>query len=547
VNTLKQTLPGSSVLTAALTPNASGNSMPGPHRAIPSSDSWPVSEQDAQIVTLTASDLARKIQARELSSVQVVRAFVSQIARYNEDFNAIVVLDLNAAMERAQAADQALGRGEIWGPLHGVPVTVKDTYATRGLRTTAGSSDLANYVPENDAVAVALLRQAGAIVLAKTNAATLAMDMQTTNTLFGTTNNPWNVKLTTGGSSGGCAAAVASHMSPLSFGSDLAGSIRLPAAYTGVWGLRPTHGVVSMLGHIPPKPDEVDGIRTMAVLGPLANSVEDLELALSVLARTSPEDATVAPLHPRSAQPVALTGLKIAYAVELGGMPVGVDVKKAIEQLVDALRAAGAIVEKAEPQGFSYQRTWETWGALVGMQGGYERSNLARRIGRLFAGKSVKDIPHQRRILDPISVESYMRALTEQAQQTNAMERFLIGYDAWIVPVSPVPAFAHHKHSRTFGIFNVYDEPLSVDGKAVPYYNVTQSYTTLFSVTEGPVVSIPASQTAQGLPVGLQLVGRRFDDWHLLSVAKAMEPLLARLRPNRGANGIGALGAAINE
>lgn len=496
-------------------------------RGIPKADSNPVSAQDTEIVTLTASELARRIQARELTSVQVVQAFVRQIARCNPDLNAIVLLDGDAVLARAREADQALARGEVWGPLHGVPVTVKDTYATRGLRTTAGAAELADYIPEKDAVAVSLLRRAGAILLAKTNAATLAMDMQTTNVLFGTTNNPCDVTKTTGGSSGGCAAAVASHMSPLSFGSDLAGSIRLPAAYTGVWGLRPTHGVVSMQGHIPPKPDETDGIKTMAVLGPLANSVGDLELALAVLAQSSPEDATVAPLRPRSAEPVAMAGLKIAYAEELGGMPVSAEIKQAIAQVVEALRAAGATVERAEPKAFSYQRTWETWGALVGMQGGYERSNLARRIGRFFAGKSVRDIPHQRRILDPISVEGYMQALTEKARQTNALERFLSGYDAWIVPVSSVPAFAHHKHSRTFGIFNVYDEPLLVDGKPVPYYNATQSYTSLFSVTEGPVVAMPVSRNAQGLPIGLQLVGRRFEDWHLLAVAKAMEPLLA--------------------
>jgi amidase len=499
------------------------------------------------IVTLTATELARRIRERELSSVQVVRAFAGMIVRHNDDYNAIVLLDLEAALERAREADHARERGEIWGPLHGVPITVKDTLATRGVRTTAGASDLATYIPDADAVAVSLLRRAGAIVFAKTNTATLAMDMQTTNVLFGTTNNPWNVTLTTGGSSGGCAAAVASHMSPLSFGSDLAGSIRLPAAYTGIWGLRPTHGVVSMRGHIPPRPGEVDGIRTMAVLGPLANSVEDLKLALSVLAQSSPEDETVAPLRPRTAGPVPVASLKIAYMDELGGIPVSAEVKAAIHKLGDALRSAGATVVKAEPRDFSYQRAWETWGALVGMQGGYERSNLARHIGRLFAQKSVEDIPHQRRILDPISVEAHMRALTEQAEQTNALERFLSGYDTWIVPVSSLPAFEHHPHNRTFGIFNVYDDPLRVDGTAVPYYNVTQSYTTLFSVTEGPVVSMPASQTAQGLPIGLQLVGRRHDDWHLLAVARAMEPMLARLRPNRGTAKAAALGALASE
>jgi amidase len=531
---IKHTLLAIPFLAASLQMDAVAGTQISPGRGIPGAENWPLSSQEAKILKLSASELARRIQARELRSEEVVRAFVGQIARHNAKYNAIVLLDLNAALERARAADDALARGEFWGPLHGVPVTVKDTYATRGLRTTAGDPDLKDYVPDEDAVIVSLLRRAGAIVLGKTNAATLAMDMQTNNEIFGTTNNPWDVKLTVGGSSGGCAAAVASHMSALSFGSDLAGSIRLPAAYTGIWGLRPTHGVVSMQGHIPPKPGEVNGIRTMAVPGPLANSVEDLQLALSVLAQTSPQDTTVAPLKPRLSPRASLKDLKFAYMDELGGMPVSRETKESLQRVVEALRAAGATVVRAEPSDFSYQRTWETWGALVGMQGGYERSNLARWFGRLFAQKSVADIAHQHRILDPISVEGYMRALTEKDTQTNALERFLSAYDGWIVPVASLPPFEHHAPSRKFGIFNVYDKPLQVDGRDLAYYNVTQSYTSLFSVTKGPVVSMPAGQTSNGLPVGLQLVGRRFEDWRLLDVAKLVEPLLAKLRTSDG-------------
>ncbi|MBK9219340.1 MAG: amidase [Uliginosibacterium sp.] len=313
--------------TAAVVPlNSSGATLSGPDRGIPRPDSSAPTAEERAILALSATELARRIAAQELSSVQVVRAFVGQITRHNVTYNAIVQLDLDAALER-QGRRRGLARGEVWGPLHGVPVTVKDTYATRGLRTTAGDPALVNHIPQEDAVAVALLRRSGAIVLAKTNAATLAMDMQTTNALFGTTNNPWNVNMTVGGSSGGCAAAVATHMSPLSFGSDLAGSIRLPAAYVGIWGLRPTHGVISFRGHIPPKPGEVDGIRSMAVLGPLANRVEDLELALSVLAQRSPEDATVTPLRERAPAPASVAGLRLAYMDELGGVPVSREVK----------------------------------------------------------------------------------------------------------------------------------------------------------------------------------------------------------------------------
>ena len=487
------------------------------------------------LVRLSATELARRIARREVSSVEVTRAFIAQIEHTDPAYGAIVLLDGANALRRAGEADAALARGEVWGPLHGVPVTVKDSYSTRGLRTTSGDPALAGHVPTEDASAVALLRGAGAIVLAKTNLAQLAMDMQTTNPLFGTTRNPWDPGRTVGGSSGGCATAVATHMSPLSFGSDLAGSIRVPASFTGVYGLKPTRGVVSMRGHIPPRPGELDGIRTMAVLGPLARTVEDLRLGLQVLNAAAPGDVPPAPRRASTGVPASVAGLRIAYVESIGGVPVSRDVAEVLDRAVTTLRAAGATVTRAAPAGFSPERTWETWGALVGMQGGYDRSNFARWMGGLFAGGAVADIPHQRRILEPISVPAYMEALTVQTEQAAALERFLGDYDAWLVPATPTAAFPHHAPTTSYGDFHVYDTPIAIDGTPVPYYVATQAYTALFSVTESPVVTMPAGLTRGRLPVGLQLVGRRYDDLHLLDVAALMEPLFPAAEPPSGA------------
>jgi amidase len=523
---------GVAVLWAALaTACVRPEAMPELSRGLGAPAADALSDAERAIVGRTASDLARRIAGRELSSQQVVRAFIARIHQVDAAYGAIVLLDAEGALKRAAEADAALARGESWGPLHGVPVTLKDSYSTRGLRTTAGDASLAEYVPTEDAVAVTLLRRAGAIVLAKTNLATLAMDMQTTNALFGTTRNPWNSARTAGGSSGGCATAVALHMSPLSFGSDLAGSIRVPASYTGVYGLKPTRGVVSMKGHVPPRPGEIDGIRTMAVLGPIARSVEDLELALTVLNQPAPGDVPPAPLRPARDVPATVAGLRIAWQESLGGVPVSREVAQAMHRTVEALRAAGATVVRAEPAGFSYPRTWETWGALVGMQGGYDRSNFARWMGSVFASGAVEDIPHQRRILEPISVPGYMVALTTQAEQAEALERFLADYDAWLVPNTPTTAFPHHAPSRSYGDFHVYDEPLLIDDTPVPYYVATQAYTALFSVTENPVVAMPAGLSSDGLPVGVQCVGRRYEDLRLLKVAALLEPLLPALSP----------------
>jgi amidase len=205
---------------------------------------------------------------------------------------------------------------------------------------------------------------------------------------------------------------------------------------------------------------------------------------------------------------------------------VGQEISQKLDAFVARLRTAGAMVVEAEPAGFSYQRTWEIWGALVGMQGGYERSNLARWVGNLIAGSEVAHIPHQRRILEPISLPGYMQALEGQDEQIDALDAFLSEYDVWIVPVSPTPAIEHTRPSSSHGIFNVYDASISVNGKPLPYYTATQAYATLFSVTESPVVSMPIGRTDAGLPVGVQVVGRRFEDLRLLRSAALLSSLV---------------------
>ncbi|MCB9654786.1 MAG: amidase [Deltaproteobacteria bacterium] len=477
------------------------------------------------IVFLSASALAEKIRTQALTSVQVVKAFINQISAQNERYNAVVLLNAEAALRRAAEADAAIAKGESWGPLHGVPITVKDTLSVAGLRTTAGHVPLADYVPEKDATVIALLRDAGAIILAKTNAPTLAMDMQTDNPLFGKTNNPWDVAKTPGGSSGGCATALATGMTPLSVGSDLAGSIRIPSSYVGVYGFKPTFGVTSMRGHVPPQPTEINGIRNLAVTGPLARSIEDLELAIKIMAQPHASDYSPRPL--RNAPPAgALTSvraLRVAYATTLGGVAVDAEIAAAIERFAQRLRDAGAIVQKAEPLAMDYDNAWETWGALVGMQGGYEHSNLARSFSKFFVSGRTKGIPMQRRILDPISVPKYMEALEAQSRQIDAIESFLTSFDVWIVPTSATVAFNHHRPTTQYGTFNVYDEPLVIGGAKVPYYVATQSYTTLFNLTENPVVAMPIDQTQAGLPIGVQVVGARYDDLRLLKRAKLLD------------------------
>jgi len=479
---------------------------------------------------LSASELAALLRVGEITSRQTVEAFFAQISKQNPNYNAIVTTNEAEALTQADQADQAMRDGKPCGPLHGVPITIKDTYRVKGSRTTAGYLPLKDHIPDTDAVAVKLLKEAGAIIIGRTNTPTLAMDMQTDNPIFGKTNNPWDVQRTPAGSSGGCATALAIGMTALSLGSDLAGSIRLPASFCGVYGLKPTHGVVSFEGHIVPLPGQTNGYRTLAVAGPLARSMDDLALALDVLTQPTSHDRNVAPLLAELGENVDITKLKIAWTDSLGGVPVSKEIKDKLHAFVNKLAQAGATVHKIEPQGMDYNEIWETWGSFVGAQGNYDMSNLKRSIGHLFSKNTLKNIPMQRKIVGPTSVHKLMQAFELQSHYITKMDNFLSEYDVWLCPVSATTAFKHHAHSKLFGDYKIYNTPLQVDGADVHYYVATQSYTTIFSTTNTPVVSMPIGLGPSGLPVNIQVAGKRLSDRRLLKVAKVLDSYADKLR-----------------
>jgi len=232
----------------------------------------------------TATKIASRIQRGETCAREVLGSYLSQIQRHNGPLNAIVTLDESNAKHRAQAADEATARGECWGPLHGVPFTIKDSLETEGLRTTAGFAPLSDHVPKTDATVVSRIRQAGGILLGKTNLPPLSFAYQTDNPIFGRSNNPWNLERTPGGSTGGGAAAVAAGLSALEIGSDLGGSLRIPAHFCGLYTIMATNHRISRIGHIPELPGAPRGLRTAGVMGPITRSVGDLRVILRLLA-----------------------------------------------------------------------------------------------------------------------------------------------------------------------------------------------------------------------------------------------------------------------
>ena len=241
---------------------------------------------NTSLVFIPAYQIAQMIRNKTVSTVEVMEAYLEQISKYNPHVNAIATLDEKMAINKAKKADKALAKGEIWGQLHGVPITIKDTFETAGLLTTAGYKPLKNYIPSQDATVVARLRQAGAIIIGKTNPAEMASDYQSTNDIFGRVNNPWNLDYTSGGSSGGSAAAIAAGFSALDLGNDTSGSTRQPAHFCGVFALKPTEHRLPTIGHIPEAPGMPKCIRQLMTVGSFARSLEDLKLCLSLTVGT---------------------------------------------------------------------------------------------------------------------------------------------------------------------------------------------------------------------------------------------------------------------
>jgi len=275
-----------------------------------------------ELVFSTATALAAAIQAKQVSALEMLEAHLAQIERHNPALNAVVTLDAAGARQRAQQADAALARGEVWGPLHGVPFTLKDAHATAGMRTTTGFPNLANHVPQEDSTVTARLKTAGGILVGKTNVAMLLADpAQSDNPLFGHTNNPWNVARTPGGSSGGAAAAVAAGMIPFDIGTGLAGSIRIPAHFCGLFGLKPTEQRVSLAGLLPGL-SAPRSLRIMSCIGPIARSVADLALLFAIIAGPDERDSEVQPVPIAEVPHLELKQLRIAIAPTLANLPV---------------------------------------------------------------------------------------------------------------------------------------------------------------------------------------------------------------------------------
>lgn len=457
----------------------------------------------------SASEAAAAIRSRRVSASQMVEHVLERVRRHNPALNAIVTLDEGGARRRAREADQALDRGELWGPLHGVPVTLKDCHSTAGMRTTCGYAPLSEHVPREDGTVAARLRAAGAVLLGKTNVPTLLAQPQTENPIFGRTNNPWMLDRTPGGSSGGAAAALAAGLSWLEVGSDLAGSIRMPAHFCGVLGLKPTARRVSMQGHIPDVPGFPRFDRVLAVCGPMARSVEDLALAFRILAGPDGRDTEIAPVPAIDAPARPLRELRIAWAPTFPGTPVARSIREALERLASGLAGRGARVEEALPP-IDFEAQHALWVRYYKWFGWV----AADVWGAPPPGRSKPEQPSARGMLDIAQLRDDLIV---------AWDRFMEQWDALLCPAAIVTAFPHCPPGT----------PVSVEGTQASYGQINH-HCFPFNITGQPAVVVPIGADPEGLPIGAQLVGRRWQDERLLAVAASVAEVSGPFRPPPG-------------
>jgi Asp-tRNA(Asn)/Glu-tRNA(Gln) amidotransferase A subunit family amidase len=449
--------------------------------------------------------LAELIRSRHLSPVEVTAHFLERIHTIDPQLNAFITVVDEQAMQAARAAEAAVMAGEKLGPLHGVPIAIKDLSATKGIRTTHGSLLHRDRVPDYDDIPMERIRKAGAIILGKTNTPEFGWKATTENLLTGACRNPWDPSRTSGGSSGGSAAALAAGLCALALGSDAGGSIRIPASFCGVFGIKPT------FGRVPSDYEGPGGWRTLSQNGPMAHNVSDAALLLQVLAGPDSRDATCIQEQPpdfgSAVAGPAVHGMRIAWSPDLDGRPVDPDVRQITSAAVEAFREMGASVQEDTPEILTDPliivfSTLMLTDLAIGLGPTLEAGLEAKLPGTLVRWvKAAAAWPATR----------YSAHLRELERHRRRMDSFFQRYDLLLTPTMAVPAFP------------IEQPPHAIDGNTVdPHWGFTP-FLYPFNMSGQPAASVPCGFTRDGLPVGLQIVGRRDRELDVLRVAAAFE------------------------
>ncbi len=442
----------------------------------------------------SATDLVAAIGRKDISALELLDLYLERIERFNARINAVVALDVEQARHRARAADAAIARSESWGPLHGLPMTIKDALEVAGIRTTGGNPRYAQHVPTQHASAVQRLVAAGAVIFGKTNVPKDSRDWQTYNPIYGTTNNPWDVARTPGGSSGGAGAALAAGLTGLELGSDLGGSIRIPAHFCGVYGHKPTFGLVPRQGHIPPPPGRPTR-SDLWVVGPMARAADDLALAMEVLTGATSSAGTAGKLTMEPPRRLRLRDYRVAAWLDDALPAVDDDVQAPLERTIKALREAGVTVHETARPGFSLIESRVVYRTLLG--------------GVVFG--------------------AHVPSETEAERQTlrDRWSTFFQDYDVLLFPVAPITAFPH-------------DQSEPQEARLIWVNGVMRAYRSLVigagpaTVAYLPATVAPVGLSSSGLPVGVQIIGPYLGDRTTIDFARQLAKVIGGFIPPPG-------------
>jgi amidase len=437
--------------------------------------------------------LASALQRRELSSEEVVRACLERISAVNGELNAVVQIVADQAIARSREADAASARGETWGPLHGVPMTIKDSFDTAGIISTGGTKGRVAFVPEQDATVVARLGRAGAILLGKTNTPEFTLGFETDNLVYGRTNNPYNLSRTPGGSSGGAAAIVAAGGSPFDIGSDYGGSLRLPAHFCGITSIKPTAGRVPRTGHIYPFGGLQDSFQQV---GPLARYVDDLILILPLIAGPDGIDPGIAPLIWQDPAHVDLRSLRISFHTDNGVVPASEETRRTLEVVAAGLSSSVQEIDEIRPPGV--ESAFELAMGLYGWDGGAGVERLLRASG------TTEHTLGYFTAREPITAAQLDELITRWYALRSRMHSFMERYDAILCPVNATPAVGH-------------------GATASPEALAAFSYSMTYNLTGWPCSVVRAGTTSDGLPIGIQIVTGPGREDIALALAKQVE------------------------
>jgi len=464
----------------------------------------------------SATSLMRGLRQGEFSARDLLEHFLARIDRLNPSINAVILQDRPGARARADAADAARARGESLGALHGLPMTVKESYDVAGMPTTWGIPELRDNVVSQDALAVQRLTAAGANVFGKTNVPIRLADFQSYNAIYGTTGNPWNPERTPGGSSGGSAAALAAGLTGLEIGSDIGGSIRNPAHFCGVFGHKPTWNLCPMRGHA------LGGVLTptdISVIGPLARSAYDLEMSLRLMAVPDVMEAPGLQVNLRGLHE-STSALRVAVWDSDPMCPSSDAVVKRVRAVAQTLADQGAAVSDTARPEFSPEHSHEIFNALLAsaMSARMPDADFAAMVARAERASPQDRSPvAQQARWQTLRARDWVRLNESRTKLRWAWHRFFERHDVLITPIMPTSAFAHDH--KAFG-----QRTIDIDGQQLPYFNQT-FWAGLAGVSYLPATVIPGGQGPDGLPIGVQLIGPAYSDMRLIQLAQRLEAL----------------------